>query len=521
MKKALAVVMALVMLVSGLCLGAFAREEVTPVIIVSGVGARPFYMDMGTENEKMVYPPEVDIPSVVITAVVGIARTLVTGDVSVFSQTAADLVNEIFEGFKCDAKGDSKYNVEPVTYPLSLDNYEFDYANDVSEIQIASAVAEDVGEENTYFYNYDWRLDPCANADGLDLMINNVKSETGSDKVVLIPCSMGGVQTIAYLEKFGSDDIDSIIFMSAAHRGLYFVSEMFTGAVTINQKDLFNFLSLLITVPDENADNLFSLAFSDLGEAAFLSGTFLWLDNFLQQVSDENLWSALREVFGRLPGMWAFVRPEYFDDAVEFMTDDETAPELIEKITYYNKNVSAKNDEILTDAKENGVKISLCSHYAKGSIPVTPKANVEGDDLIETPCTSNGATVALMGETLGADYVQAVNCGHNHISADEKIDASTCLFPESTWFIKGQPHVGVFCDENGVFNDYADFVVWLATSDAQPTVHQNPTYPQFMKADVTLVELTPLTEKEKPLDYATEIMALLSTAVDYIKNSSK
>lgn len=518
MKKLLAVLMALVMLITGMSLGAFAKAEVTPVIIVSGVGARPFYMDMGTENEKTVYPPQVDFPTVIAHGVFGIALTLVTGDVSIFSKTASYIVSDIFEEFKCDENGNSKYNVSPITYPLSIDNYEFDYANDVSEIQIAFAVSREVGEENTYFYNYDWRLDPCSNANGLDKMIENVKSATGSDKVVLVPCSMGGVQTIAYLEKFGSDDIESIIFMSAAHRGLYFVSEMFIGGVTLNQKDLFTFLSKLITVPDENADNLVSLVFDDLGQAAMLSSTFLWLDSFLQQVSDDNLWSALREIFGRLPGMWAFVRPEYFDEAVSFMTDENTGDDLIEKITYYNKNVSAKNDEILTEAKENGVKISICSHYDKGSIPVTAKANVEGDDLIETPCTSNGATVALSGEVLGADYVQAVNCGHNHISVDDKIDASTCLFPESTWFIKGQPHVGVFCDENGVFNDYADFVAWLATSDTQPTVFANPGYPQFMEADASLKELNPLVA-EAETDYATEIIALLGTAVDYIKNN--
>lgn len=521
MKKLLAVLMALVMLLTGLSVGAFADEEVTPVIVVSGVGARPFYMDMGTENEKVVYPPAIDFPSVIVTALLGIAKTLITGDVSVFSQTAATIVSDIFEEFKCDENGNSKYNVAPITYPLSIDNYDFDYANDVSEIQIAFAVSREIGEENTYFYNYDWRLDPCTNADGLDKMIDNVKNETGSDKVVLMPCSMGGVQTIAYLEKFGSDDIDSIIFMSAAHRGLYFVSEMFVGGIKLNQKDLFTFLSHLITIPDENADNLFSLAFGDLGNAAFLSSTFMWLDNFLQQVSDDNLWSALREVFGRLPGMWAFVRPEYFDEAVDFMTDENTGDDLVEKITYYNKNVSAKNDEILTEAKENGVKISLCSHYNKGSIPVTEKANVEGDDLIETPCTSNGATVALSGETLGEDYVQAVSCGHNHISADNKIDASTCLFPESTWFIKGQPHVGVFCDENGVFNDYADFILWLATSEEQPTVFEDPNYPQFMESDLALTELSPLVAVAEPISYATEIKALLATAVDYIKNNKK
>ncbi len=517
MKKVLAILMALVMFVTGISVSAFAKEEVTPVIVVSGVGARPFYLDKGMESEKTVYPPTVDFGYVISTAVMGIVKTVISGDMAVFSQTVADVVSNIFEEFKCDADGNSKYNVSADIYPLSVAEYDFDYSSDVAEIQITGAVAREIGAENTFFYNHDWRLDPCANAQGLDEMIKSVKESTESDKVVLIPCSMGGVQTIAYLEQYGSDDIDSIIFMSSAHKGLFFVSELFTGSINLNQKDLFNFLSLFISVPDKNADNLVSLLFSDLGEFPIFSGLFDALNSFLLQLSDENLWSALREIFGRFPGMWAFVRDEYFEDALAFMTDENTSPELLEKITYYHDNVAVKSDELLLAAQASGVEISICSHYGRGSVPLTPMARVDGDNLIETPCTSNGATVALIGETLGEDYVQSVDCGHDHLSADGKIDASTALFAESTWFIDGQSHVGQFYGEE--FNDYADFVVWLATSDGQPTVHDNPAYPQFMETDGALNELKPLVTGDEPTDYFTELKALLFTAVNNIINS--
>lgn len=516
MKRLIAVFLALAVMLTGFSLSAFAKDEVTPVIIVSGVGTRPFCMDRGTESEKQVFPPStVDIEYILTTAVTGIAKAAVTGNMADFSQAVANVVSNIFEEFKCDENGNSKYNVTAQTYPLSLDNYDLDYTNDAPEIQIASAVANEIGGENTFFYNYDWRLDPCANADGLDNMVKYVKAQTGEDKVVLIPCSMGGVQTIAYLEKYGNDDIDSIIFMSAAHRGLYFVSELFTGSVSITQKDLFNFLSLLIRVPDENADDLISLLFSDLGETPYLSGLFGLVDDLLQGLNDENLWGALREAFGRFPGMWAFVRDEYYEEALEFMTDENTSPVLLEKIRYYHDNVGSKNDEILTRAKADGVKISICSHYGRGSVPVTPMACLEGDNLIETACTSNGATVAFVGETLGEDYVQAVDCGHNHLSADGKVDASTCLFPESTWFIDGQSHVGVFCNGEE-FNDYADLVVWLATSEKQPTVHDNPAFPQFTKAVGENNDLEPIVENDDPADYFSVITALIYSVIKYV-----
>ena len=518
MKKFLAVLMALVVLVTGFGIGALAKADVTPVIVVSGVGAKPFYMDKGTENEKMVYPPTVDFGYVIPTAVAGIAMSIFTGDINVFSQTVADLVSNIFDEFKCNADGDSKYpTVTADLYPLSVDNYDFDYTNEVSELEIAGAVAEEIGAENTFFYNHDWRLDPCANADGLEAMIESVKASTGSDKVVLIPCSMGGVQTVAYLYEYGYEDVDSIIFMSSAHKGLFFVSELFTGKIELSQKNIFNYIELSVGVADENADALLTLLLNDLGEAAVLSGLFTTLNDFFQAVSTDALWASLREVFGCFPGMWAFVRDEYFEDAINFMTTEDSSPALLEKINYYHYNVGSRSDEILKEAKAGGVKISIVSHYSRGSVPVSPAANIDGDNLIETACTSNGATVALIGETLGEDYVQAVNCGHNHLSVDGKIDASTCLFPESTWLIKGQPHVGSFYGEDD-YNEFADFAVWLATSETQPTVHSNPDYPQFMETDSSLNELNPLTA-EVETDYATEIMVLLGKAVDYIKNN--
>ncbi len=515
MKKLLALVLALVMLITGLSVSSFAKEEVTPVIVVSGVGTRPFYMDYGTENQKSVFPPEsVDIGFILSSAVKGVALALIKSDMSEFSKAVADIVGNIFEEFKCDENGDSKYNVSADVYPLSSDNYEFDFADDAPEIQIIGALSEKIGAENTYFYNYDWRLDPCANADGLNEMIKNVKAEAESDKVVLIPCSMGGVQTVAYLEKFGSSDIESIIFASAAHKGLYFVSEMFTGNLAITQKDLFDYLSLCLRIPQENADNLLSLVFSDLGKTSFLNP----LIDLILSLNDENLWNVVRETFGSFPGMWAFVCDEYFDDAIEFMTNENTSPELLKKLNYYHDNVGSKSDEILLKAKNDGVKISVLSHYGRGSIPVTSATTMEGDLLIETKSTSNGATVALNGEFLADDYTQAVACSHNHISADRKIDASTCLFPESTWFIDGQSHVGEFYSDG--FNEYADFMCWLATSQTQPTVQANPDYPQFMKAVGAQNDLEPVVDGGNT-DYPTEIKALLSIAVDYIINLIK
>ncbi|MBQ7595810.1 MAG: hypothetical protein IJU45_04000 [Clostridia bacterium] len=506
MKKIIAVFMALVMAFMIAVPSIAAKADVTPVIIVGGVGTRSYYENYGTEDEVRVFPPTPDVVEIITLAATGIVKTVVTRDLNCLSEMIGKILESVFEKFKCNADGDSKYeNIGSVYYPLSIDNYEFDFENEVPEVAIAGTVAQSIGAENTYFYNYDWRLDPCANASGLDYMIQQAKQKAGSDKVTLIPCSMGGVQTLAYLNEYGSEDIEKIIFMSSAHKGLLFVSEMFTGHVEFSQKNIFKYLSDFVNLGNEDIDDAFDLLCSYFGTAPYLSGIFKFVDYYAQKLNNETTYDSLKRVFGSMPGMWAFVCNDYFDDARAFMTDENTSEALLEKIDYYHANVGSRADEILLEAKENGTSVCVFSHYNKGSVPVTPKANVEGDNLIETPCTSIGATVAFAGETLGECYVQANYCGgHNHVSPDNRIDASTCLFPDSTWFIKYEEHVG--CKYN---SDYAQLVKILNDFDGQPTVFDFEEYPQFLKTDMKGMTLSPVTAKE-PLTIGSLIAGIFS-----------
>lgn len=67
--------------------------------------------------------------------------------------------------------------------------------------------------------------------------------------------------------------------------------------------------------------------------------------------------------------------------------------------------------------------------------------------------------------TLGDDYVQARDVGHNCLSEDGIIDASTCMLPENTWFIKNYGHAMFDYRRNG-----CDLYVRAMTAKTQPTV---------------------------------------------------
>ena len=138
---------------------------------------------------------------------------------------------------------------------------------------------------------------------------------------------------------------------------------------------------------------------------------------------------------------------------------------------------------------ENGVKVNVVSHYNMQGVPITPSYNEQNDNVIDTKYTSGYAVCAYLDETLPADYKQqntvCKDITHNHISADRIIDASTCLLPEQTWFLKNQKHVGYM-----YHTELMDFILMLCLGKVQYTVENAEPYGQFMEVNPKTGELT-------------------------------
>lgn len=493
MKRCLSVLLALCLTFS-CAVTAFASPAAAcdcgklPVIVVSGVGAQPFIQDAGTENEHICFPPAVDVKRIVHSAVCGTLRAVVTRSFTAFADTVAEIAMDIFGVIACDENGNSLYNVTPVLYDEAMSAYDpalYEQAEE-AEFAILGAVVQTVGADHTYYYNYDWRLDPMANADDLDKYIDNVLAETGHSKVRLIAASMGGVQTTAYLGKYSHDKVDTILFMSSAFYGLLFVTNVFTGELVLDQNAFFSWLSTIET-GNPKLDSVLYKLFDFCAHTVLLKPVFSLLNKLAGPLNEIAVSKVMKQVLGTMPGMWSFVRDERYEEAKKVLCAD--APEsFIAMIDAYHYDIQCKKEEILRAAKADGVKICVLSHYNNGNVPITSSALAHGDSLIETACTSGGATVADFGSTLPTGYTQPGCTAHNHISPDRIIDASTCLFPENTWFIKNMAHVG--CRKDSA---YGAFVQWLLSCERQPTVFDDARYPQFMQTDrFTQMDLYPV-----------------------------
>lgn len=508
MKKIISLFLAAVMIFSVTSVSYASSDEcdcgVTPVVYVQGFG-EALYENVDTENEVSVFPPET---SAILKAIPDILKALgvaaIAGDYDGFGKYAMRGVDKILGLLACDEEGNSVYNV-------SFSPREFIGFPEQHMIG-GSPVSDESGD---YSFIYDWRLDPIYNAEILNDFISEVKEMTGHKKVSLVAHSQGNTILASYLEKYGSDGIEKVVFLSPAFKGLSLMGSLFANEASIRDKgDEFAELVKGAMGFDPTGDLLSSLIhiLNDIGIA---KGLLDWAQTVLDDQLERILQEGLADVFGTMPGIWTFVPDEYYEKAKETMfTDKEKYSVLIEKIDYYHYNVQNKLENIIQEAMDNGVDVAISLGYGLSTIPV-PKTDAEqADMLIDVEYMSIGATCASpFGTVFDKDYVQAEYCsGHNHVSPDMMIDASTCAFPEITWFVREQTH-------SEYAEDYGDFIEWILTYDGQPTVHSNEKYPQFMT--LTSKDRMEPVKGLKAVDSRGHVIIFFSSIFEMIKNSIK
>lgn len=496
-RRLCALALAALLLWSAFAVCAAAEDSVTPVIVVSGMNSFPLY---DGETKQQVWGPQTkDILGVVGRALWPTVKAIAKRDLEVLADECFDDVYQsLFEIVSCDETGVPLHPIDTVQFPQSADHYEdllLQAEQTEDEVAIVKTLSAAVGANHVYFFNYDWRLSPQEHVDDLHAFIENVKKEQRAEAVTLVPCSMGGTVVNSYLSRYGSAGIDKIVYCLVASKGIDLVGELFGQNIQIDVnvllERLFNF---------ENG-NLALQALLGVLKGGFELNPLLTkaLNKLLQTVLDKTGERAYRDIllrsFASMPGLWAFVPDDYYEADKALMFPDGANPVFLEKIDAYHA-VQVQSEALMQRAIDSGTAIYVTAAYGFVGFPVTDKAYTQGDCLIETHNASFGATVAPYGQTLPADYApQNPVCSdpaHDHVSADLIVDASTCAFPEQTWFIKHMKHVGF-----PVGSDAAKLLTWLVTDDGALTVWTDGRYPQFTDLDPVMGRLTSLTGGEK------------------------
>lgn len=481
MKKVLSLLLALCML-CGMTVLAFASntqdKQTTPVIIVSGFGRAPLSL-----NAQSVFPPSKDaIIDAVKVCAFPLIRVLFDRNWERFSDTLCPAALSVFETCRCDENGDSVYDVDYPQYPLSAENYpEFYLSSQKDEMALVHAALDTFGAGNVYFFSYDWRLDPLDHAEGLREMVQYVKAQTGSDKVSLVGCSMGGTVVMSYLYLYGAQDIHLCLLNNSAFQGITMVGEMFCGEFTIDGDLFVDYLLQFVRI----GDGLKRFVSAALKRSLTVKGVVRFANAMLDGTKERVCEEMMYPLFGQMPGMWAFVADREYAKAKDLALDSDKHAKLIERIDRYHYDVQCNAQTLLKQAIADGCIVEITANYGKITVPITKSMNVCDDYLIDTSLSAGGAVCTDNGTTLPTDYVQKVDCGHNHISPDRRIDASACMFPEYTWFVRDMGHLDYPYDSQG-----AAFLMWLISAENQPDVFTDSRYPQFMTYSVSYKTLS-------------------------------
>ncbi len=439
----------------------------SPVVYVAALGSASIYSSYGTDSEKLLFRPGNDALLKVIKEMLpAVLRLIFTKNYDAFGDSLISSVSDMLGDMAMDDNGDSMPHVTAKESELPTDGSH--------------------GIDRDYYFGYDFRVDPLVTADKLNAFIERVKEITGHDKVNIKASSMGGVMVMAYLKEYGHENVDSLIFQCCPILGTQVAGELLTKKLYIDKDAVVRYAAqALPELKNGFAEKSLSLLLRVLDKTGVMGRLVNFANKLVPKLADKIYDELLFPMLGRMPGIWSFVTDDCYELSKAAALDPVKNARLIERLDNYHYGVQGRANEILACAKADGVRIMILASYNMQRTPLVESYKNSSDATVDTKYASVGANVALLGETLGDGYVQKVDNGHNHLSADSIIDASTCALPENTWFIKNMLH----CVTHG---GTKDFYRWFLSGDGDFTVFTNAKYPQFMLDDPKNARLKPI-----------------------------
>ena len=355
---------------------------------------------------------------------------------------------------------------------------------------------------NDYWFHYDWRLDPMETADDFNTFVQDIKRTTGCEKVCVAATCLGTNIVMAYVAKYGAKDIQGIALDGSVVGGAEILSDVICAKFDVAPPAVMRILRDVDGLGMFSMDEFLTATIDMLVQTGFLEGVISTTENLFYDKLVEGVTSAFAlSTFYTWPNYWACVTPEDYEAAKYYVFGAEGSEKrvkyagLIEKLDNYDREVRQRVPELLQKIKDDGANLGVISKYGFQIIPITSTADVISDQFASVTRTSFGATTSNVYEKLSDEYIaQRISEGKGeYISPDKLIDASTCLFPEYTWFIKGSSHSDWTCYELKIMFE-------VASADRQLTVDDFP-YTRFMVYDNDTDMLFPMTEENCNTEY--------------------
>lgn len=343
-----------------------------------------------------------------------------------------------------------------------------------------------------FTFHYDWRLDPLETAEKLHAYIEDVMAVTGAEKVGLLGRCLGSCIVAAYMQKYDAQYIKDLIVYTSAINGVAPITACFSGDLYLDPDGL-NRLVYDTPLSGDTVINQLIDAFVTVANATYGLDLACWsVNNVWPELKLKIMPRILRDAYASWPSYWAMVGDEGYEEAkktVFYGADAGKYANFIDIIDNYHYNVQQKVPELFKDYEARGIDIYNVSKYGFQDYPIRRNSSKLSDSVCDLDAQSAGATTAPLGTTLDDSYITAAgsNGTAKYISPDRSVDASTCLFPDRTWFIKNLKHAD--------FPDIVNRLFDLMINEDDFDVNASDKYPQYLVFDRTdgVESISPMT----------------------------
>ncbi|MBQ8575730.1 MAG: hypothetical protein IJ447_06785 [Clostridia bacterium] len=403
-----------------------------PLVYVVGTGAH-LIADNPDGTTRKIFPlqlPENFIMDTVEENIDVFAKAVITQQWDEFCDVIYDTMAPLYADLLLDENGNPR------------DNSRVDISN-IDRINPTKTNGK-YGTEQFQFA-YDWRIDPYVTAEKLHEYIEAVLAATGEKEVALLGRCLGDCITAAYMEKYDGQYIADYISYASAVNGAEFCSKAFCGELYLDADGIERYIYDLELSTDSNINELIQAFATVLNETYGLDFLAWSVNNVYPDIYLNIVPRLLRDTYSNFPAYWAMVSDADYEKAKEtvfYGADMEKYANFINIIDNYHYNVQVKIPELWSDFEDKGIQMANVTKYGYQTIPVTEDADSLGEDFCTVTAASLGATTSTIDTVLSDEYIAnaQANGTDKYISPDTQIDASTCVLPDTTWFIKNLDH---------------------------------------------------------------------------------
>ena len=486
MKRVISILLCLILAFS-LCMPAFAAAETKeykeyPTIYVTGAQTNNLY----SADNKLISDFDIDLGAVLEEYGMDLVSKFLFGMLSDDYKMWANRFHEIFVGIYGDAALDKNGEASNGSHP--------EYHSSTVDVTKKSS---GFGIWDYRFW-YDWRISPLVTGEELEAYIDRVILATGAEKVNLVGRCYGANVIAAYVamnKEHAIANVDDIAYYAPSIDGIDFMTALYTGELYLDGEALDSFLAWFLENKDLIEDDALSsliLTLVQLFEQAKVLGfTAEKIDLLIDRIKSDLIPPILRDSFASWPSYWAMVTEGNLEKAIDFIFDgckDEYAG-LITKVRDYYDIVQSEHNKTVTEMMDNNlVRYNIFAKYNFPEFPIYEGATVQSDG--DTPLFRQtfGATAANYGEVLSDKYLASVSAeNQKYISPDHKVDASTGLLPENTWYVKNLHH--------NYWGSIHEISLDIMNHDYYVS---DGAYPQFMDNNNDMKEVTPDEDYNKP-----------------------